>query len=131
MPGDQVALVSDFVRFYNARDLKAAVALCSEDVAVTPDFPGSEPFRGREAYRHLLEETWDGWESGAVVVRASWSTPDGRVLFRAVWHARAARSGIEVSTDLSWIVAVRDGEISAVAYFFDHAEALEVAGLRE
>ena len=71
------------------------------------------------------------WASGAVTPQEVVDLGDGRVLVRADRDARGSVGGAEVSTHLSAIYTVQDGKVAAAAYFFDHREALEAAGLDE
>jgi ketosteroid isomerase-like protein len=52
-----------------------------------------------------------------------------RVIVRTGWHG----SGRGPQSDMEWtnVITIRDGRIINVQYFWDHAEALEAAGLRE
>ncbi len=117
---------------YNARELEAAVLLCTEDVSVAPDrsvFPEGEPFVGRERYRSFLEETWAAWSGGSATVAEMLDLDDGRLLVRYDWRAVGSASGIEMTTSLSTIWSFRDGMIATTDYFFDHDKALKAAGL--
>jgi ketosteroid isomerase-like protein len=47
------------------------------------------------------------------------------------WHAKGERSGIDVSSDWFALWTLRNGRIARLRFFYDRAEALEAAGLRE
>ena len=52
-----------------------------------------------------------------------------RVIARVGWHG----FGRGPQSDMEWtnVFTIRDGRILKAQYFWDHAEALEAAGLRE
>jgi ketosteroid isomerase-like protein len=131
---ENVEIALRFVSLYNAHDLTGAIALCTADVAVAPDrsvFPEGEPFHGCDPFLSFLQQTWDAWAGGAVVVREAFAAPGERVVMRTDWEAKGAGSGLEVSTNLSAVYTLSCGKIAAAAYFFDHAEALKAVGLEE
>ena len=118
-----------------AGDRDALVELMAEDVEVHPDssrFPEAKPFRGREEYRRFLAEIDQGWEGGASLSEIREIFPVGdRVVVRADWGGRGQASGIDLRSNLTAIYTVRDGQITKIEFFFDHAQALEAAGLSE
>jgi ketosteroid isomerase-like protein len=125
---ENVEIVLRYVELYNARDLNAAVELCTDDVVLVPDrmvFPEGEPARGRDAFLRFLEGTWESWAGGMTVVREVFEAPDGRVVVRTDWEAKGAASGLDVSTNLTGVFTVRDGQIAIADFYFDHTEALD------
>jgi ketosteroid isomerase-like protein len=133
MSRESVNLVLAFHTAYNAREVDAAVDLCAADVAVFPDasvFPEGGVV-GRNEYRAFLEETWSAWKSCSAKVEEVLDVEDGRVLIRGDWGGIGIASGVESYRSLNSIYTVRDGQISKVEYFFDHAKALEAVGLSE
>ena len=54
-----------------------------------------------------------------------------RVVARADWGGRGQASGIDLRSSLTGIYTVREGQITKVEFFFDHAQALEAVGLSE
>jgi ketosteroid isomerase-like protein len=107
----------------------------AEDVEVRPDlsrFPEPEPLRGREEFKRFLAEIDQGWTGGAILgeIEELFLVGD-RVVVRAQWGGRGQASGIDIRSSLSAIYDVRDGQIVKVEFFFDHAQALEAAGLSQ
>jgi ketosteroid isomerase-like protein len=51
------------------------------------------------------------------------------VLVRTGWHG--VGSGPALDMEWSNVFTIRDGRVVKVRYLWDHAEALEAAGLRE
>jgi ketosteroid isomerase-like protein len=134
MSRDNVDLVLAYHAAYNAREVRAAVELCASNVEVFPDaavWLEQGAFVGRDEFRALLEESWSAWKSCSAKVEEVRDLGDGRVLARGDWGGIGITSGAESYTSLSTILTVRDGQISKVEYFFDHAKALEAVGLRE
>ena len=134
MSQQDVDLVLAFHAAYNERDVNAAADFCTADVSVSPDasrFPEATSFVGRAKLRGFLEETSSAWISDSVTPIEIIDRQDGRVLVRADWGGTGTASGVEMSTSLSGVYTVRDGEIVSVEWLFDHAEALKAAGLEE
>lgn len=134
MSRENVELVLAYHAAYNRRDIDAAVDLCAPDVEVFPDaavFVESDALVGRDQFRNLLEESWAPWESCSAKTEEVLDVEDRRVLVRGDWGGVGTASGAEIYRSLSTLFTVRDGRISKVEYFFDHAKALEAAGLRE
>ncbi len=120
---------------YHAGDRDAYIDHFAEDVEVCPDlsrFPEAKQFRGREEFRRFIAEIDQGWEGGASTSEIRELFPAGdRVVVRADWGGRGQASGIDLRSSLTSISTVRDGLIIKVEFFFDHAQALEAAGLSE
>ena len=134
MSRENVDLVLAYHAAYNARDIDAAVDLCAADVDVVPDaavFVESDALVGRDEFRVLLEESWAPWETCSAKTEEVLDVGDGRVLVRGDWGGIGIASGAEIYTSLSTLFTVRDGQISRVEYFFDHAKALEAVGSGE
>ena len=101
--------------------------------ALMPPFsPRQSPFAVDEEFRRFLAVIDESWEGGGRCSRREKSSPSGdRVVARADWGGRGRASGIDLRSSLTSIYTIRDGEIRKIEYFFDHAKALEAAGLRE
>jgi ketosteroid isomerase-like protein len=135
MSEENVELVRSAIEAYRAGDRDAYVDYFAEDVEVCPDasrFVETKPFRGREEFRRFIADLDQSWEGGASASEIRELLPVGdRVLARTDWGGRGRASGIDVRSSLTAINTVRDGEIVKIEYFFDHAQALEAAGLSE
>jgi ketosteroid isomerase-like protein len=134
MSEENVELVRSVAEAYISGDREAYLDFMAEDVEIRPDvsrFPEAKPFRGCEEFRRFLADVDQGWEGGArAEIREVFPVGD-RVVVRADWGGTGRASGIDLRSSLSSIYTVRDGQISKIEYFFDHAKALEAAGLRE
>jgi ketosteroid isomerase-like protein len=108
----------------------------AEDIEVRPDasvFPEAKPFRGREEFGRFLAVIEQGWEEGSQgigVIREVFAVGD-RVVARADWGGRGRASGIDLRSSLTAVNDIRDGQIIRIEFYFDHAKALQAAGLSE
>jgi ketosteroid isomerase-like protein len=116
-------------------DIDAFLGFLAVDAEIYPDasiFPEAKPLIGREEFRRFLAEIDQGWEGGASFSELREIFPAGdRVVLRADWGGRGHASGIDLRSSLTTIYDIRRGEITKIEFFFDHAQALEAAGLRE
>ncbi len=115
-------------------DREAFFDFMAEDIEIRPDvsrWPGAKPFRGREEYRRFNADIDQDWEGGARAEIKEVLPAGDRVVARLDWGGTGRTSGIDLRSSLSVIFTVRDGQISKIEFFFDHAEALEAAGLSE
>jgi ketosteroid isomerase-like protein len=135
MSQENVAIVRRTNDAYNAGDREASLDFIAEDVEIHPDasrFVEAKPFRGREQFRRFLADLDQGWEgSGTGVIKEVFPVGDDRVVARGEWGGKGRASGIDLRSSLTAIYTIEDGKIIKIEYFFDHAMALEAAGLRE
>ena len=134
MSQENVELVRSALEAYNAGP-EAYLAFMAEDIEVRPDasvFPEATPFRGRDEFRRFLAEIDEGWDGGDKlgVIREVFAVGD-RVVTRTDWGGRGRASGIDLRSSLSAVFDIRDGQIIRIEFYFDHAKALEHAGLGE
>ena len=87
--------------------------------------------QGTDALRSYYEDWLDMFDDVTVVSEELLDIGDDRVL--AVQHAtgRAKASGVETELRYAVIYTVREGKIARGREYFDGAEALGAAGLRE
>ncbi len=135
MSQENVEFVRSSIEALRRLGADAYLEFMAEDVEVHPDssrFPEAKPFRGHEEFRRFFAEIDQGWEGGASLSEIREIFPVGdRVVARADWGGRGQASGIDLRSSLTAIYTVRDGQITKIEFFFDHAQALEAAGLRE
>ena len=125
------------VEAYNRRDLEAAV------VGWDPGFeyrPGREwvqdglvepCYRGLEGYRRYAEVA-DGIAGGRLYLRRLELVDlGGRLLILADAPTDAQAGDAPPSDPFATLAELRDGRVIRAQEYFDHAEALEAAGLRE
>jgi ketosteroid isomerase-like protein len=135
MSQENVEVVRAFADAYNRGDFDAALELCTRDVEGYPDasvFPEPGPRIGPAAVKAFFEEIGSAWaEPPRYVIAEVVAVGDARVLVRGDWRGRGAASAIESSSEWSIVWTIRDRQITRIAWFSDHNEALEAVGLRE
>jgi ketosteroid isomerase-like protein len=95
---------------------------------VAAEWPEAGPHFGREAVVRFFEQLRDTWEAGELETISLIDAGD-RVVARTRWHA--VGRGPEANFEVTGVVTLRRGKIVMLEYFWDHAEALEAAGLKE
>jgi ketosteroid isomerase-like protein len=122
-----------------ARDTYNTDAALSEyDALLTPDFEWitamagveNEIMRGREGVEKYYASLSAAWES-ARVFGGEFRDLGDRVLWLGQMEARGRSSGAVVRSPAASLYEFRDGRISRIRSFLDHAEALKAAGLEE
>src|SRR3954447_127763 len=134
MSQENVEIVRRTIEAYTVGDREAYYDFMEEDIEIRPDvsrWPEAKPFCGREEFRRFNADIDQDWEGGArAEIREVFPVND-RVVVRADWGGTGRASGIDLLSNLTSIFTVRDRQIIRIEYFFDHAKALEAAGLRE
>ena len=138
MSNENVELVKRGYEALNAGDVEAALAMFDPDVEVHLakdantvwglDF--EETYRGIDGFVQFLSRLSDAWEE------FRWEPTEYReagdqVVVYIQMTARGRGSGIELQQDMTHLCAIRDRKLVRHETFFDRAEALEAAGLRE
>ena len=134
MSQENVEIVQRTMEAYVVGDREAYYDFMAEDIEIRPDvsrWPQAEPFRGLEEYRRFTADIDQDWEGGAKAEIKEVLPAGDRVVVWLDWGGIGRTSGIDLRSSLSVIFTVRDGQITKIEFFFDHAEALEAAGLRE
>jgi ketosteroid isomerase-like protein len=134
MSRENVEWVRSSIEAYNTANRDAYLEFFTEDVEVCPDasrFPEARPFRGREEFGRFVADIDEGWEGGGTAVIREVFPVGDRVVARADWGGKGRTSGIDLQSSVTAIYTFRNGRIVKIEFFFDHAEALEAAGLSE
>ncbi|MCA1695967.1 MAG: nuclear transport factor 2 family protein, partial [Actinobacteria bacterium] len=87
--------------------------------------------RGVQAFREVLgnfNEAFESWEASVEQVR---SIDKERVLVAALMTARGKRGGVPVKQRYGYVVTVRDGKLTRTEGYTSVEEALKAAGLSE
>jgi ketosteroid isomerase-like protein len=94
-----------------------------------PDWPEAGPFVGRDAVIEHLNQARAAFDSDSVEFLSDPVAVGDRVAVRTAWHG----VGSGPQSDMEWtnVITIRDGRILKAEYFWDHADALEAAGLSE
>jgi len=131
MSEENVEVVRTYVKAWNAGDMEGVRELYDPDTVmeVAPDWPEPGPFVGRDAVMQQLNRARDAFDSDSLEFLSDLVAVGDRAIARVGWHG----VGRGPQSDMEWtiVLTIRDGRILKVQYFWDHAEALEAAGLRE
>ncbi|HEX2128745.1 MAG TPA: nuclear transport factor 2 family protein [Solirubrobacterales bacterium] len=114
---------------WNAGDMDAYGELLDPDVTWLPPegWPEPGPFVGREAVLHQLRRVRETWEADAAEPISEPIDAGDKVLMRFKWQAKSR--GPDASAELTCLYTVRAGKHLSFEFFWDHADALEAAGL--
>ncbi|MEZ5156432.1 MAG: nuclear transport factor 2 family protein [Solirubrobacterales bacterium] len=131
MSEENVEVVRAAYESWNKGDMDAFRELFHPDVVARPPegWPEPGPFVGREALMrewHQLRTTWD---ADTVEPISDFVGAADRVLVRQVW--RGIGQGPQANIETTNVFTLRDCRVIHLEFFWDHAEALEAAGLSE
>jgi ketosteroid isomerase-like protein len=131
MSQENVEIVRRFFKVWNAGDMEGVRELYDPDavMAVAPDWPEPGPFVGRDAVMQQLNQARDAFDNDSVELLSDLIAVGDRVIARVGWHGL----GRGPQSDMEWtnVFTILDGRLINVQYIWDHAEALEAAGLSE
>jgi ketosteroid isomerase-like protein len=130
MSQENVEIVKRLIDAFNAKDLDGFAELTAPDFQWSPSMVAieGEVFVGRAGIETYFARMRDGWDS----FRAEGGTfrdLGGRVLWSGRLEGRGRMSGALVTAPLDILYALRDGKVTEMRSFLDHAEALWSAGL--
>jgi uncharacterized protein len=130
MSQENVEIVQSTGAAWNAGDMEAVRESLDPDVIwrAPEGWPEPGPYVGREAVVRQLEQLRETWDADALEP-ISIVGPGDRVAVRLVW--RGAGRGPESNLEFTAVYTMRKGKVFAIEHFWDHAEALEAAGLSE
>ena len=99
------------------------------DIVVCPPkgWPEPGPYVGREAAMRHFEQNREAFDANTLELINGFVCAADRVVVRFVW--RGAGHGPEANLEMTGVHAMRGGRVTRIEYFWDHAEALEAAGL--
>ena len=129
MSEENVEIVRRMVAAWNAGDMDAFRELHDADAIVRPvqGWPEPGPFVGREAAVRWYAQLLEAFDID-VFEQPSYIDAGDRVM-QFIWHGFGR--GPQASQEFSAVVTVRRGRVVLMEFFWDHAEALEAAGLSE
>jgi ketosteroid isomerase-like protein len=132
MSQENVEVVGAWLAAWNRNDWDGMERCFAADCEIyAPEgWPESGPFKGWPSFRRGIERIKDSWESERVEVDELRDLGE-RVLARWRWLTVGKQSGIASESQVTAVSTLREGKIIRVDYFFDHAKALEAAGLSE
>ena len=131
MSQENVEVVREQFEAWNAGDMDAFRELCDPEVVMhhVNDWPEPGPTVGREAVMRFIDQLRDTWDADTFEPISDFIDVGDRVAVRFVWHA--AGHGPQAKMELTGVYTVRNGKLLAIENSWDHAEALEAAGLSE
>ncbi len=132
MSQENVEIVRRSVEAFNEGGLAATVEFAHPEIEFQepPTQPAPRTAQGQEA----VIETWssfdEAWEEHRSELKEVRELTEDEVLLSSVEHFRG-RDGVEITAPCWTIYTFRDGKIIKLRPFWDRAQALEAAGLRE
>jgi ketosteroid isomerase-like protein len=131
MSQENVEIVRTFFKLWNSGDMEGVRELYDADAVMeaAPNWPEPGPFRGRDAVMQQLNQARAAFDRDSLEFLSDLVAVGDRVIVRTGWRG----SGRGPQSDMEWtnLVTIRDGRFINLQYFWDHAEALEAAGLSE
>jgi ketosteroid isomerase-like protein len=120
------------IEAFNEKDVDAFAALTTADFEWSPSMVAveGEIFRGREGIERYFRSLDTSWEKFHIQ-RGRFLDSDGVVVMLGRLEGRGMGSGVPVDSSLGMVFDVRDGLISRIRGYLDHADALRVAGLSD
>jgi ketosteroid isomerase-like protein len=131
MSQENVQIVRKLIEAWNAGDMDAFRELYDPEIIMRPPerWPEPGPFLGREAVMREWHQTRETWDGDTVEPISDFIDAGDRVVVRQVW--RGIGQGPESNIETTQVTTVRKGRVVLQEFFWDHAEALEAAGLWE
>jgi ketosteroid isomerase-like protein len=93
--------------------------------------PDAATHRGREAVRRYFDQWLESFEGLHADVEQYIDARNDRVFTWVRWTVRGRESGIDTEWWLAIVSTLRGGRILRVEEYFDRAEGLEAAGLKD
>jgi ketosteroid isomerase-like protein len=129
MSRENLAAVRRALDAFNRRDREAWLALCHPEFETvpSPDWPETDPIRGREAAWDFYVQTDEPWvESPYEFVEVIHAGSD-KVAAHMRREMRGRTSGAGVTYDYWVVFTLRDGKAVRAEWFSDRAGAMEAA----
>ena len=131
MSQENVEIVRAGFEAWNAGDLDAVRDLFHPDVVLrSPEgWPEPGPFVGREAVLRGFGQLREAWDTVSHEPVSAFIDIGDRVVVRST--LRGIGQGPEFHQESTVVFTVRNGRVLGLEFFWDHAEALNAAGLAE
>jgi ketosteroid isomerase-like protein len=131
MSEENVEFVRRGFEVWNTGDMDAVRELYDPSIIWRPPegWPEPGPYVGREAVMRQLEQMRETWDTDRFELISDLIDVGDRVAVRFNW--RGIGQGPESNIEATGIYTVRNGRVSYIEFFWDHAEALETLGLSE
>jgi ketosteroid isomerase-like protein len=133
MSQENVGIVRRQFELWSEGNLDAWAELWDREIVVTPPtgWPEGEEIQGIDAWRRQAERLRDSWNEARVEIDDIRPVRDDRVLAQIRYVTRGRDPGMSFDTSMAAAFVLREGKITRGQYFWDFADALEAAGLRE
>ncbi len=118
---------------FNRRDVDGFMELTTCDFEYYPSLVGAvehRSFSGREGMEQYFEDQRSAWEEFRALADEFRDLGD-HVLALGRMEGRGKGSGVPIGAPFGTITDFRDGKVSRIRVYLDHAEALQAAGLTE
>jgi hypothetical protein len=93
--------------------------------------PSRPIFYGLDGFVSAFRDWLSAWESWVVTAADFIDVDENRVLVLLDVRARSKTHQVEMPIEAANLLTLRDGRLARLELFFDRAQALEAAGLRE
>jgi ketosteroid isomerase-like protein len=130
MSQENADVATQAIEAFNGRDIEAFSALTTPDFEWSPSMVAieGETFQGRDGIERYFRSLMNAWELFHIH-RGRFRDGDDLVVMLGRLEGRGIGSGVSVDSSLGMVFDFRDGMISRIRGFLDHAEALRAAGL--
>jgi ketosteroid isomerase-like protein len=125
-------IATQAIAAFNARDIDGFAVLTTPDFEWSPSMVAieGETFRGREGIERYFRSLANAWEQFHVHL-GRFREADDIVTMLGRLEGHGLVSGVSVDASLGMVFDLRDGMISRIRGYLDHAEALRAAGLSD
>ena len=132
MSQENVEVVERQFKAWSVGDLDEWAKAWDRDVVVVAPkgWPEGEVERGLDAWRRQAERLRDTWAEARIEIDEIRAVED-RVVVRIRYVTKGADTGLPFETPMAAVFVMTQGKITRGEYFWEFAEALEAAGLRE
>jgi ketosteroid isomerase-like protein len=132
MSQGNVEVATQAIEAFNGTDVQAFAVLTTPDFEWSPSMVAIEGtiFRGREGIERYFQSLSIAWEKFHIH-RDRFRYSESVVVMLGRLEGRGLGSGVPATSSLGMVFDFRDGLISRIRGYLDHAEALEAAGLSE
>jgi ketosteroid isomerase-like protein len=131
MSQENVEIVRALFEAWNTGDMDTLRERYDPDVIMrAPEgWPEPGPWVGRNAVMRQFDQLRDTWDDDALEPISGLSAAGDRVLVRVFW--RVVGHGPHPNLEFTITFTMRKGRVYFVELFWDHADALDAAGLSE
>jgi ketosteroid isomerase-like protein len=132
MSRENVEVATQAIGAFNEREIDAFATLTTPDFQWSPSMVAieGETFLGHEGIETYFGRLNDAWEKFHIHRDRFRDSADAVVMLGRL-EGRGKSSGVPVDASLGMVFDFRDGLISRIRGYLDHAEALGAAGLSE